>query len=260
MTLNIATHNKVFHADEVTAVALLKIFTEDEIIVHRVDHDTEDFSAYDMVIDISKKFDGDKYFDHHQNKGGKSSAGLIWEYLGFQNDYPKISKLIKIVDDNDVGIQKAKPFEYSSLIKCFNHSQIHSKEQDVQFDKAVDFAVTVLDSMAAMAESLHEAKDIVRDSFSFDNNNKILELARFTPHWTSYINGQVMPNIKAVVWEDPKEKNWKVKIPATRMGSFDLNGKGLTQDDTMHFVHSSGHFAIAKDEQTLKAYLKNQKI
>ena len=67
MTLNIATHNKIFHADEVTAVALLRLFTEDEIIVHRIDHDTEDFTPYDMVIDISKQFDGDKYFDHHQN-------------------------------------------------------------------------------------------------------------------------------------------------------------------------------------------------
>jgi len=40
MTKQIATHNKIFHADEVTAIALLKIFTEDEILVHRVDHDT----------------------------------------------------------------------------------------------------------------------------------------------------------------------------------------------------------------------------
>ena len=35
----IATHNKIFHADEVTAIALLKIFTEDDIEVKRVDHD-----------------------------------------------------------------------------------------------------------------------------------------------------------------------------------------------------------------------------
>ena len=59
----IATHNKVFHADEISAIALLKIFTDedDEIEVQRVDHSTTDFSQYDMVIDISKKFDGVKY-------------------------------------------------------------------------------------------------------------------------------------------------------------------------------------------------------
>ena len=260
MTLNIATHNKIFHADEVTAVALLRLFTDDEIVVHRIDHDTEDFSAYDMVIDISKKFDGDKYFDHHQNKGGKSSAGLIWEYLGFQEDYPKISKLIRLVDDNDVGIQRAKPFEYSNLIKCFNCSKINSPEQDIQFEKAVDFAMTVLNSMAEFAESLHAAKDIIRDSFMFDDNPRVLELSEFTPHWATYVNAKLTPNIKAVVWEDKEDNNWKVRIPAVRSGSFDLHGKDLLADDTMKFVHSSGHFAIANDEKIMVKYLIKQNI
>ena len=43
----IATHNKIFHADEVTAIALLEVFTDFEIEVQRVDHDTKDFSKYD---------------------------------------------------------------------------------------------------------------------------------------------------------------------------------------------------------------------
>jgi len=32
MIKQIATHNKIFHADEVIAIGLLKIFTEDEIV------------------------------------------------------------------------------------------------------------------------------------------------------------------------------------------------------------------------------------
>jgi len=31
----------------------------------RVDHNTADFSKYDMVIDISRRYDGKKFFDHH---------------------------------------------------------------------------------------------------------------------------------------------------------------------------------------------------
>ncbi|MAD41902.1 MAG: hypothetical protein CL623_05870 [Arcobacter sp.] len=118
MSKLIITHNKTFHADEVAAVALLKVFTNENIIVNRVDHNTTDFSNCDLVIDIGKKFDGVKYFDHHQYKGGKSSAGLIWDYLDLNDKYPKISKLIDLIDKNDTGVQKAKPFEFSSLIKC----------------------------------------------------------------------------------------------------------------------------------------------
>ena len=251
----IATHNKLFHADEVTAIALLQIFTNYEIEVERINHDTKDFSKYDFVIDIGKTFDGKKHFDHHQYKGGKSSAGLIWDYIGLNKKYPKISKFIDLIDRNDVGIEKAKEFEFSSLIKCYNTRNLSSKEQDLQFHKAVDFAKTVILSMKQMEEEIIEAKKIVNESFTFNRNPKILELSKFTPYWSTYINGKTMPNIKAVVWEDEEENNWKVKVPSIRLGSFELNGKALKNDTTMEFVHSSGHFAIAKDEITMSKFL-----
>ena len=120
--------------------------------------------------------------------------------------------------------------------------------------------MTVLNSMKEFSDSLHASKDIINDSFIFNDNPKILELATFTPHWAMYINEKLTPNIQVVVWEDKEDNNWKVRIPAKRAGSFDLHGKALTQDDSMKFVHSSGHFGIAKDEATMKQYLENQHI
>ena len=251
----IATHNKMFHADEIAAIALLEIFTDFEIEVERVNHDTNDFFKYDFVIDIGKTFDGKKHFDHHQYKGGKSSAGLIWDYIDLNKQYPKISKLIDLIDRNDVGIEKAKEFEFSSLIKCYNTRNLNSQEQEDQFFEALKFAKTVLISMKLMADEIIKAKQIVNESFVFDRNPKILELSQFTPYWTTYINGVTMPYIKAVVWEDEEENNWKVKVPSKTVGSFELNGKTLKNDTTMEFVHSSGHFAIAKDETTMIKYL-----
>jgi uncharacterized UPF0160 family protein len=253
----IATHNKTFHADEITAIALLEIFTDFTYEIYRVDHNTKDFSKFDLVIDIGKNYDGVKYFDHHQYKGGKSSAGLIWEFLGVEKEYPKLSKLIELVDRNDVGIEKAKTFEYSSLIKCFNTRNLLSDEQNQQFFKAVDFAKTVLISYKDMEDEIIKAKDIVNESFIFNGNPRIIELSEFTPHWGIYINGESMPNIKAVVWEDEEENNLKVKVPPLRLGSFELNSKPLKNDITMEFVHSSGHFAIAKNESIMKEYLRN---
>jgi hypothetical protein len=109
--------------------------------------------------------------------------------------------------------------------------------------------------MKQMEEEIIEAKKIVNESFTFNRNPKILELSKFTPYWTTYVNGETMPNIKAVVWEDEEENNWKVKVPSLRLGSFELNGKALKNDTTMEFVHSSGHFAIAKDEITMQKFL-----
>ena len=252
----IATHKKIMHADEITAIALLKVFTNDEIEVKRIEHSIVDFTDYDMVIDIGKKFDGIKYFDHHQYKGGKSSAGLIWDYIGLSEEYPKISKLVHLIDMNDVGIQKAKAFEYSSLIKCFNAVDIYSQEQDIQFDKAVEFAQTILRSMKNLQEETTRAKQIISNSSLFYTNPKIIELAKFTPHWGNYINGEVNSHIKAVVWEDLIEGNWKVRIPSIKQGSFELNGNRLLPDSSMEFVHSSGHFAVSKSQQQMNTYLE----
>ena len=259
MELKIATHNGIFHADEVTAIALLKLFTDKNISVQRLNHNTEDFSEYDMVIDIGRKFDGKKCFDHHQYKGGKSSAGLIWEYLNQKNNYPNITKLIKMVDANDVGSIKAKPFEYPSLIKHFNaNNDIYSNEQDLYFTKAVDFAFIVLQSMQYNEDAVVEAQSIVKNSFYFNGNKNIIELDRYTRFWSKYINGETMPNIKAVVWEDKADNRWKVKIPSKKQGSFELCSKALQYDNSMEFVHSNGFFAVAKDRDTLLSYLNKQ--
>ena len=256
--LHIGTHNKIFHADEITAIALLKVFTCHSFAIHRIDHQSTDFSAYDMVIDIGRKFDGVKYFDHHQNKGGKSSAGLIWDYIGQGEHYPRISKLIHIVDMQDTGVQKAGDFEYPSLIKAFNSRNLLGEEQELQFEKAVEFAVTVLSSMKEAKEEMDDAKEVVKNSYFFQGNPKVIELEKFTPHWTSYINGISQPNIKAVVWQDEEEENWKVKLTPKVPGRFELNAKPLEQDSNMIFVHSSGHFAVAKDEAQMAQYLASQ--
>lgn len=256
MKKRVATHNKIFHADEVTAVALLEIFTEDEIVVKRVAHGTQELNEFDMLIDIGQIFDSVKCFDHHQYKGGKSSAGLIWEYIGLEKEYPKISKLIKIVDDNDTGITKAKPFEYASLIKCFNSHNICGEEQDKSFTKAVEFAKTVLGSLKRVEDDVKNAKNIVANSFLFDGNPKILELNEFTPHWSSYVNGDLTPLVKAVVWADEVDNNYKVKIIPKRVGSFELNAKPLKTDKNMEFVHSAGFFAVAKDRDSMIQYLR----
>lgn len=252
---SIATHNKIFHADEVTAIALLKIFTKDEITIHRIDHLSENFLPYDMVIDIGRKFDGIKYFDHHQNRGGKSSAGLIWDYLELNSRYPRIGKLIHQVDMNDTGVQKAEDFEYASLIKAFNAKELLSQEQERQFERAVEFSMTIIEAMVRNQQELEDAQEIVKNSYYFHGNPKILELESFTPHWSSYINGVMQPHIKAVVWKDFEEKTWKVKLSPKHPGSFELCTKPLIQDPSMIFVHASGHFAVARDEAQMASFL-----
>lgn len=80
----IITHNGVFHADEVFAVAILERFiggnteiirTRDKSIIEVAKNNVNDF-----VIDVGEAYNADSNnFDHHQNSDLPSSAGLIFD-------------------------------------------------------------------------------------------------------------------------------------------------------------------------------------
>lgn len=256
--LNLFTHNGVFHADEVSAIALLEVFGL-RINVIRVPHKTESFPDTAFVVDIGKKFDGIRLFDHHQNKGGKSSAGLIWDYIGENESYRKISKLVKLIDSNDVGEVAAEPFEFSNMVSCYNSDTVwDDSTQAGAFRKAVEFAKTVFQSYKNMQEKIDATEVLIQKALPFKNFENVLFLGDFIPFWNVQINGIKRPEINAVVWKD--NGVWKVQIPPTKPGKMDLNGSAFTSDKTMQFVHANGFFAVADSEEIMYEFLKKQTL
>ncbi|KAL7663618.1 Uncharacterized protein ABC855_g3421 [[Candida] zeylanoides] len=131
MALKVCTHSGSFHADESLAVYMIKLlpqYATAELIRSRK---PEDWERADIVIDVGGKYDGVKFFDHHQRdfsetfsesfKTKLSSAGLIYKHFGREiianyldlaaTDadvdllYVKIYKeFIEALDANDNGI------------------------------------------------------------------------------------------------------------------------------------------------------------
>lgn len=88
----ICTHSGSFHADEALAVYMLKLlpeYSDAEVVRSR---NAEDWERSDIVVDVSGKYDGKKFFDHHQRefmetfnadfKTKLSSAGLVYKHFG----------------------------------------------------------------------------------------------------------------------------------------------------------------------------------
>lgn len=84
------THDGIFHSDEVMACALLRLAAGSShvaIIRSRLPRDME---RADYVLDEGGRYDGIKYFDHHQIEStgtrpdgtGYSCFGLLWKALG----------------------------------------------------------------------------------------------------------------------------------------------------------------------------------
>lgn len=257
------THNSVFHPDEVTAFALLSVFSGHFIEPYRVPHQTpmSELKEFDYVVDIGKKSDGVKFFDHHQYVGGKSSAGLIWDLIGMQVKYPEISELVKMVDDHDTGVRKAGKFEYPSIIFAYNNDDIYGTAQDDSFVEALECAIDFISSLKERQDKLVSAEVICNKALSLEKEGlaDVVELSEFTIHWNKFFNGEITSSIGAVIWEDKVQKNWKAQVTPKAIGSFEFNGKKFLQDSLMNFVHAAGFFAVATSREILIEYLKNSR-
>ncbi|CCE61289.1 hypothetical protein TPHA_0A02070 [Tetrapisispora phaffii CBS 4417] len=133
MVKKICTHSNSFHADEALAVYMLRLLPEYRDASVTRSRDPADWEASDIVVDVSGKYDGVKFFDHHQREFSEtfnesyktklSSAGLVFKHFGRdiissvltgnvnikENEldilYDKVYKnFIEALDANDNGI------------------------------------------------------------------------------------------------------------------------------------------------------------
>lgn len=146
---SVLTHDGVFHADEVLAIALLEVFSDGTAVVTRGRGLKSDNFLF--VIDVNGEYSPEHgLFDHHQfekdhEKYGKSSAGLIWEYIQQQTGvtselYKSIAQLVKEVDEQDTGVKKHEANHFCNIIAAYNSDFIYKPNQEMQFYKAVNTA------------------------------------------------------------------------------------------------------------------------
>lgn len=149
---SVGTHDGTFHADEVSACALLLVFNlidEDRIIRTR---DPEKLAVCEYVCDVGGIYDPQqKLFDHHQAEyqGPLSSAGMVLAYLKDQNILTQgefdlfNNSLIKGVDDHDNGraSQDLGYCTFSHVVANFTpvSYEADGESQDKAFHEALHF-------------------------------------------------------------------------------------------------------------------------
>lgn len=79
----VATHSGPFHADDVFACSMLRVFLNDSLEIVRT-RDLQVIAKADIAIDVGGKYDiKNRRFDHHQREyeGELSSAGMVLNWL-----------------------------------------------------------------------------------------------------------------------------------------------------------------------------------
>jgi uncharacterized UPF0160 family protein len=180
-TLNILTHNGVFHADEVLAIALIKFaLPEMEVKITRGRDIPSD--GFDVVVDVNGEYKpgiGGGRFDHHQFKEGDdlyglSSAGLILKELTTPIS-THIRELVDYIDKHDCGIEQRADHPLIKLIQGMNDpDDVYGEAQDKNFVFAVNAAHMLLQHMEN--KSLEEAiKFIDGVSSQYDDGGNTMD-------------------------------------------------------------------------------------
>ncbi|MCH9621550.1 MAG: hypothetical protein S4CHLAM20_09720 [Chlamydiia bacterium] len=167
-------HDGTFHADDVTACALLLYF---ELIDRDKINRTRSYARLDtceFVCDVGGVYDPiKKRFDHHQSSydGSLSSAGMICQYLFDEKiineglfEYLK-ERFIHGVDEVDNGI-RFPPHghaDFSAVVASFIPISYDAtnEELDKAFFEAVDFVFVFLQKMIKKFDYLENCKEMV---------------------------------------------------------------------------------------------------
>jgi len=276
------THDGTFHADEVTACALLLQFNlidRDKIVRSR---DMELLYHCEYICDVGGLYcPAAKRFDHHQveYKGSFSSAGMVLEYLKAEriitsHDYDFFNNsLVRGVDAHDNG--KELPVTgictFSHIISNFTpiHYDISPEEQNHAFFEALDFATGHITRMweryhfnQSCKKEVAAAMNEFRDCLMFDKAIPWMDAffeqggehhpARYVimPSGTNWKLRGIPPNI---------EEKMKVRMPLPQewAGLLENELQKVSGIDGAIFCHKGRFISVWKSkEDALKALEK----
>lgn len=243
----IVAHNGEFHADDVFAVAALKIFLgnkEVEIIRTR---DADLISEADFVVDVGRIHDeSTKRFDHHQAGGaGKrengipyASFGLVWRVYGRiisgSEETAEVvdQRLVQPIDalDNGISITKEifsgiRPYDISSVIGIMNQSCSDYSDSclNSKFAEAVKLAEQIINLEISSAKLALEGKKIFSEAYSKSEDKRLVILDQDCAWEGSMLD---FKEVLFVVY--PKEGYWRIKAVRLASNTFE-NRKNLPE-------------------------------
>jgi len=244
-TLNVVTHDGLFHSDDVFSIALLKLFHKDINVVRTRNKETlknaiKDEKTY--VLDAGGIFDPEKLnFDHHaESPEDMATISLLFQHLfpDLKNDRIMTivyDRLIRGINDWDLGIadRSAYPLYLPQLITAFN--RFGTTEQDIQFLKAVEFAYTVLSNEMNTAKEIARSKDIW-DKRELLNGNTAL-LHEHCAFWRTITKNE--KDIKYIL--QPDNDNWQIVSIDSKTNPLPSPGD---DDKDVVFRHKNGFIII----------------
>ncbi|MCA8942496.1 MAG: MYG1 family protein [Planctomycetes bacterium] len=257
MPTEVATHSGSFHADDVLAFAMIRVFFDQEATVVRT-RDLERIAQADIAIDVGGEFAPDRRrFDHHQASydGDRSSAGMVLDWLeadghiGAEMAHSLRADLVDYVDAVDNGRrtpERGVPC-FAMIVGVYNNLAASPDEFDGLFRDAAAVAAGLLEGLRAGYQAVADARLVVRRAMSQadETASNLLFLDAYHAWKPAYFElGGADHHTEFVVY--PAEDSWRVVAIPPVPGSFDQKRSlpaewaGLVDDELSSVVGVNG--------------------
>lgn len=275
--VNIATHDGLFHADEIIAIALISLWNISNNYNIIRTRDEELISKCDLVVDVGGQYNLEKSrFDHHQNdcpihEGTDikyASAGLVWDKVAKDialNSYNLtaqeadkfhkmiMSNLILGIDANDNGIHNEQGYVHmytiSEVLKTFNNLSDNT-QQAFNFKYCIEFVVNILKNIFSSTVQIILDEKILQNAAEKAKDG-ILVLPKFILSWKEFCLNHNLPIQVCLV--KAGENEWSITSALKRLGSVEclcpapinLRGTNAKDNESLNgcpivFVHHTG--------------------
>ena len=254
------THAGKFHADDVFSAALLRMMNPN-VIIERGNRVPQGYEG--IVFDI-----GYGEFDHHQvdspvREDGipYASFGLLWRKFGKKilledaEDFEK--NFVEPLDDSDNGGSRDR---IADIINDFNSQWDLPEKQDEQFEKAVSFAMVILENKFRIYRSHKNAEEIVHKAMD-SSEHGIVILEQGVP-WRNIVREDgfyyvIYPSVRGgfnaqcvPVSVDSSEN--RLSFPKDWRGLTGIQLEKSSGVKGLTFCHKSGFLLAGNDMETVK--------
>lgn len=270
----IGTHDGKFHADEIMATAILNGAFNTELIRTR---NKEILNGLDIVYDVN----GGE-FDHHgvdkvlrEDKIPFSSCGLIWRKFGrdvvkFRDEdlnEEEIDDVFKFIDrglvegidalDNGIWIDKTEIplMNVSSILSGFNPLWYEEDNENQCFNKAVEFATSILNNKINFKISVLKAKEKVVKAYENREMPQVIILDTYCPYIESLREIDKNEEILFIIFKSKtnyliqtirgKDGEDRKKLPKSWLGKRDDELAKVTGVSDATFCHTGRFIAGA---------------
>ncbi len=251
----IITHAGVFHADEVLAIATLRIFGVDVPIERKFQITQEEIDDPEIwILDIGMVQDFEKHnFDHHHptQKNSPATNLLVLNYLEqvgwVDSNLAKMlrERLYEYVSDCDRGIiiNPKQDYTFSSMVRSFNVLSVEGFENALNF--TLDYLRVLVD---CYRKEINDKKrwDILE---KIEDNGFYLAIQEDTNIIFGWKEYAVADNVYMLV--SPNERGgWQI---ISRDSEIIKIPKHLNQT----FLHNSGFIAVYDTKENAVQHAKN---